>query len=155
MGWNAGQDLVVGTIVTSTKWNSYMGTAGSLEYLKAVDATVSQADGTTVAYSDPPGTRVFTTIYQNTSGKIRTVTITVVNTNSSAGYGYGARADCHSATPPTVYVAYASMAGAVATGGWMGVLTFKVPPNWYYRLIDASGGGGTTGINYWTEWDEH
>lgn len=34
MSWIAGADVTTGTLITASTWNNYMGTAGSIEYLK-------------------------------------------------------------------------------------------------------------------------
>ncbi len=128
MGWNAGEDLVVGSVVTSTKWNSYMGTAGSLEYLKAVDATVSVAQPA----------RALNTVYQNTSGKIRLISISAklevgVSDNNVQGNS-SIDCLCDTSTAPTTRVAFAETYAwfdGLLSGGYSRIthnLSFISPP---------------------------
>ena len=112
--------------------------------IAAIDTTSCvMRDGTTVAYATPSGTRVKSTIYRNTSGKIRFVDIVCYGTDVDDALdvfvGVG--------TPPTVLVA--AYISTSATEFYQ-TLTFIVPPNYYYKANESN---ATITIPKWTEWD--
>lgn len=139
MSWNAGEDLAVGTVVTATKWNSYLGTAGSIEYLKVETDKLN-----TVSMTEP--SRALNTVYQNTGGKIRveTVTVLVGDTNpSSVNFFVG--------------VSTAGLEGVgsirqLSTIYIRAPLTMIVPPNYYCK---ASVVEGAATLILWKYWDLH
>jgi len=110
---------------------------------KLDDAT--QQDGSTVAYVSPSGSRaVDSTVYQNTSGKIRMITISCV-VNDAEWFAILTGATSSSAT----VVAYQSVGG---TGGACRLSgTAVIPPSWYYKVNVA----GTPALEAWIEWDLH
>jgi len=101
-------------------------------------------DGTTVAYASPAGTRVKTTVYQNTSGKTRLVTI------SAYGAAAGDEVVYHvgAANPPTIHVGNMTVDTVTSTMGYM--CSFYVPNSYYYEAKETN---ATITIVSWIEWD--
>lgn len=99
-------------------------------------------DGSTVTYASPSGTRAKTTVYQNTSGKIRMVTI------CAYGAAVGDEMVFHvgSTSTPTIHIG--DITGIDDTGS--GNITFFVPPNYYYEAKETT---ATMTIAMWIEWD--
>jgi hypothetical protein len=91
-----------------------------------------------ITVQDRPS-RVFETVYQNTSGKPKMVTVVV---SVAAGY---CEAKCDSVSGPTTVVASAGNGGGGATSN---SLSFWVLPNYYYQLHNIVG----CTITGWTEW---
>jgi len=112
--------------------------------IAAIDTTSCvMRDGSTVAYASPSGARAKTTVYQNTSGKIRLVTIAAYN----AAAGDEIVIHVGAANPPVVHVA-AIVSNAADV--MMGNATFFVPPSYYYEAKETV---ATMTISEWTEWD--
>lgn len=70
MAWTAGVTRTTGDLISAADWNSYLGAAGSLDYLKAETDKLDDISSSTPANS-------LDTIYQN-STKIRFVLVTVI-----------------------------------------------------------------------------
>ena len=104
-----------------------VGTITSLA-IAAIDTTSCvMRDGTTVAYASPAGTRAKSTVYQNTSGKIRMVTILAF------GAAQNDTMTCYVgvANPPTVTVA--AFVTEETPAYCVGTVSFMVPPSYYYK----------------------
>jgi hypothetical protein len=86
-------------------------------------------------------------IYQNTSGKIRQVNVTVQCVN---GAYQQIEAYCQSTSPPTISVDIGNWNHLTSTGYVR--VSFVVPPNYYYKVLAAS---GTLTLYKWIEWDLH
>lgn len=115
-------------------------------------ATVLQAPP--ASYSNPSGTRVLDTVYQNTSGKMRLITITVYCFNANTGGAAELIVYSSSANPPLTCIggigAMNSGAGKVDAKF---AITFMVLPNNYYKATTNVDTGCSVGFIYWTEWD--
>lgn len=138
MGFNAGSDVSTSDLITAAKWNLYMGSSGSITYLK------TEADKVDALTVDASPSRVKSTIYQNTSGKTRYVQICCSIPNNG-----GVSVECDSGNPPTVDV------GAIHNEGGQPEhfsITFLVINNYYYRLNEDA---GTISVSQWIEWAEH
>lgn len=137
MAWTAGADVTTGDLITAAQWNSYLGAAGSLDYLKA------EADKhNDCSYSDVTGSRALDTIYQNGS-KLRLVCITIQNDSGEVPAVW-----IGSSSPPTNEVC--SSVNATGFGHIGHVHTFLVPANWYYECESAF---GAPQMMSWIEWD--
>ena len=137
MGWATGADVTTGDLITSAQWNTYLGAAGSLDYLKA------EADKhDDCSYNNVTGSRALDTIYQNGS-KIRIIAVTVECDNGEIPAIY-----IGSSSPPSNEVG--SVVNATGYGHTGHLMTFIVPSNWYYR-IETTYGSPT--FNNWVEWD--
>ena len=99
------------------------------------DDLIADIDLTAVSSSAP--SRVLNTVYQNTSGKIRIVTVSVQMV------AQGVIAYTGATSSPATIVGIDSGADSD-----YGCVTFVVQPDWYYKVVCASGSG-----MYWHEWD--
>jgi len=154
MAWTAGVTRTTGDLITAAQWNSFLGAAGSLDFVHDALDDVTGAEPT----------RALNTIYQNTSGKIRLVIIEVgywLQTSDTVltGDSLGA-AKIGSASPPTTVVATVGIYTYGITSATSGIIrgndaaTFIVPPGYYYKLeTSISGDGQTPVLHDWYEWD--
>ena len=102
-------------------------------------------DGSTVAYASPSGTRVSTTVYQNTSGKTRFITVTA-SVNTANGTGIQAYVEAGDSTPD---ICVASFFPETGNGIAYFTISFMVPASSYYEVV----AGNNVSINIWIEWD--
>ena len=136
MAWYDGVNVATGDLITAANWNNYLGLTGSLMYLKTQTDKLDD-----ITHTEP--TRVFGTIYQNTSGKIRFVT---VNFGASAYGNVGVYCDANAS--PTNLIAY--MAANPSAPALWGFVSFLVAPSWYYKVTVLT---GTLNLTAWHEWD--
>jgi len=136
MAWVAGADVSTGQLITAAQWNNYMGTSGSLTYLKG---QTDRLDNLT--HSEP--SRALDTIYHNTTGKIKFVTLQVFCSGTES-----VKIFVGSATPPTTFLGYISTNGDIVNL----MATFPVLPDYYYK---AEIFAGAPTIQEWHEWDLH
>jgi len=137
MAWSAGVTRSTGDLITAAQWNSYLGAAGSLEYLK------TQTDKLDDCSSNPvSGSRAIDSIYQNNT-KIR-----IAMVSFSTAVTTKVRALIHSGTPPTTEVGYVQTSAGNAGLTW--AFTFVIPPSWYYEVEESF---GTATLRFWHEWD--
>ena len=120
--------------------------------------------GAKVTQAQP--TRALDTIYQNTGGKIREVTVYCTCQVLSGAdvliqggsYFY---AVCSSYTPPDTkvgqggfFISFGEDNNYARNVVSHHSITFKVPPNYYYKVITATSDEGVApALNTWTEWD--
>lgn len=137
MAWTAGVTRTTGDLITAAQWNSYLGAAGSLDYLKG------EADKLpTVSFSAP--SRAIGTVYQNSS-KIRLVAV-------EARLGSNEVLTCYIGTTTAGLVDVGSMINETDYDYIHSVTTFIVPPSYYYK---ASNEGTDPTLQEWHEWDLH
>ena len=136
MAWNAGVDKAVGELVTAANWNDYLGTAGSLEYLKV------EVDRLDASFALP--VRSLETPYQNGT-KLRSISIYGDN-KTGAGIFLQARIGTSSADQ-TIMQYNGSVAAASQT--YIAGISFLVPANWYYIAYESD----NTRVLRWTEID--
>lgn len=148
MAWTAGVTRTTGDLITAANWNSYLGAAGSLDYLKSA-ADTNASDITTIENqlddcSSSAPSRALDTIYQNGS-KTRIVTAGI-----SLDDGEAVRIDIGSDSPPATAVCGIDTGSGSGVSGLSMPITFIIPANWYYRILIAT---GTPVKQYWHEWD--
>lgn len=143
MAYTAPRVWVAGETVDEDMMNEQV--SANITYLKTEadkhDDCVMR-DGSTVAYASPTGTRVKSTVYQNTSGKTRYVNLV------SHGHAASDELDVTVgvANPPTIVVGGFS----VVTANECHTISFTVPKNYYYKANEAT---AEITIDYWVEWD--
>ena len=138
MAFTAGNTLSTGHVVTATDWNNYLGSTGSVDYLKTETDKLDD-----VSHSEP-GNSLDTT-YQNTTGKIVFVTICITynTTNDIVHIQHG------TTSPPATEILRMSVRG---TDKLYDNCAFMVVPNYYYT---ASSQAGNCTLVDWHEWDLH
>jgi hypothetical protein len=131
--WSTGQ------IVVASQLNEQI--RDNMTYVHDALSTGSQ----TLCFTPSTGsiTRTHSTIYQNTTSKIRFVCVV---TSPSSGGQWNAISD--TATSPTIVVA----SNGIESG--YSPMTFIVLPSYYYELVCVPG-GATGGLARWVEWDIH
>lgn len=93
------------------------------------------------------GSRLISTVYQNTSGRKRRVVIRVSGPLNGNLTNY---VEVGSANPPTLRVSEHVTVLTVASGTPINTHSVEVPNNWYIRLVD----GGSQSLTSWHELDE-
>lgn len=87
------------------------------------------------------------TVYQNTSGKIKIASITGNKALTSAG---DVAFYCDSAATPTEIVGAIGVPVGSGGAGTIGLnFTFAIPAGHYYKAVPS---GTTPALNYWIEW---
>lgn len=131
MAWTAGATVTTGDLITAAQWNSYLGAAGSVDYLKSeVDTlNIEAAKHDDCSHTEP--TRAMDTIYQNGS-KTRIVTVAI-----SFDAGENIQVLIGSGTPPATAILIADNPTAVDNLSM--AITFPVPANWYYEIETPTG----------------
>ncbi len=130
MAWTAPRTWVAGETVDEDMMNEQVRDNGN--YLKTEADKHNDCvmrDGSTVAYASPSGTRVKDTVYQNTGGKIRLVMIGMATNATGWAIAYYG-----SANPPNIPLG--ALKDNNADG--RGVITFIVPPNYYYKITEQA-----------------
>jgi len=142
--YTAGDGVSAGDPIGAARWNQYNGAGGSVDYLKAeLDRlhTATQTDAT--------GARVLGTQYRNTTGSPLFVTVSAQVNGAERGVSITAYSD--DSDPAVDVVARASMdtsTGEVDNAS----LTFVVPNNNYYKVVNAD---GDALLVAWVEWEIH
>ena len=138
MAFTAGNTLSTGHIVTASDWNNYLGSSGSIDYLKT---EVDKIDDITIDVSS-----ISTDVLcQNTTDSIRFITIWVRNqSNEKIKLLTGST----SSTGTTI-----GNLSTPSTGGYIdSCISGCILPNYYYTVSTQS---GAPLIMHWTEWDIH
>jgi len=143
MAWTAGVTRTTGDLITAAQWNSFLGASGSLDYLKV---EVDKLDD--CAYNPTPS-RALDTVYQNTSGKIRIVAV-------EGRMNILEVLNCYIGTSTAALGDVGMVSNEIESGTagdyTHGVVTFVVPPSYYYK---ASTEGTGVSLQEWKEWDLH
>lgn len=139
MAWTTPINVAVGSVGKSADWNTYLGTAGNLAYLKV------EADKLNLAsQGDVTASRTLGTTYQNTSGKIIFGSITFNCANN----------DTYVRVFSSSTSAFTQWVGEIYApiGALYAALPLIIPNNYYYK---ASAPGGGVTIDTWMEWSLH
>ncbi len=116
--------------------------SGDNDAARKTDVDTVNAKLDDVSQAQP--TRVLGTVYQNTGGKIRSVTVNCVN---EAGNACNFAVYTDASNPPTTQISWVNGPASTPQLGFSA--SFIVKPGNYYKV---DGSGGTT-LFRWTEWD--
>ena len=151
-------DSTVATVAgVQSLTNKKLGSLTSNGFVKTSsgDGTLSVDTSTYITSALETGTwaaqsRVFTTVYQNTSGRMRRGIVNCYSASAPATVAWSVYVG--SSNPPTTLLI--EVTGSVATPGYPRFrqpTTFLVPNNWYYKLTTDD---GSPTITQWFELDE-
>jgi len=101
---------------------------------------------------DVTGVRAYAGNYQN--NRLRPIVVVVTSQHTAVGAGAACRAVGYidPTTPAANAVAYSGWLAAPGAATLHGVLSFHVPPGWYYRVLSLVAGGNANFLNEWWEW---
>ena len=145
MAFNAGVTKSTGDLIDAPDWNKYMGASGSIDFLKTEVDTLDD-----VSQSVVTGSRdIASTVFQNTSGKIRIATVVFETTNGATLDAVQFLSD--SSTPPTTSIGIVGKKAAQADPFASFSFTFVVVPSNYYKAANL----GSASLTKWVEYDLH
>lgn len=96
--------------------------------------------------------RAYGVVYQNL--RLRPIVVVVTTQHTTVGAGAACRVIGYidNVTPPATPCAYAGYLTSVGIGVLHTVMSFHVPPGWYYQVIQQAAGGNANALNQWWEW---
>ena len=103
------------------------------------------------AYDLIPG-RAYAVVYQNL--RLRPIVCVVTSQHTTVGAGAICQVVAYTdpATPPANPCGYGGFIVSTGIGVTHSLISFHVPPGWYYQVLQAAGGGNVNALNEWWEW---
>jgi len=135
--WSTPSDFATSHIVTSPEWNALNGASGNLAFLNEHSQT---------SYAST--SRGFSTVYQNTTGRLLHVAVGLTLSTTTTAASAIARASSMSTSPPSTLVDDETL-NNFTTVSFTTSLHYEVLPSNYYTV--STGGTGTVTWQRWVE----
>lgn len=144
MAWTAPTTRATGDFITASIWNTDV--VDNLSYLKTEADKLDD-----ISVSSP--SRAIATTYQNTSGKVMIVVVRIMLTSAGSGANAAAYCKIGASSPPSTVIATPQFSEGAASSSAVGIMvTFIVPPDYYYRVEQLY---ATATVADWSEYTLH